>query len=208
MSAQETRKQILNAALDLFSQKGYEAVSVQEIASAIGIKAPSLYNHFKSKQEIFDALITEAQKQYDEQTNKMNVHFSAPEKDGSYFASMLPEELSKQVKTVFSYKLHDEYVSKERKLLSNEQYHSKEIAKLYTKLYYDAPINYHTALFELLIKEGVLKSGNTHIMAIEYVSPLLLLLSVCDREPEKEKQALEIIEKHIYQFVSMYGAEK
>ena len=50
-----TKQKILNEALTLFSEKGYSAVYVSDIADAVGIKAPSLYKHYKSKQEIFDS---------------------------------------------------------------------------------------------------------------------------------------------------------
>lgn len=49
---EDTKQRILDEALRLFSQSGYDAVSVERIASAVGIKAPSLYKHFKSKQEV------------------------------------------------------------------------------------------------------------------------------------------------------------
>ena len=52
-----TREKILEEALTLFSQKGYNGVSVREIAGAIGIKESSLYNHFANKQEIFDQTV-------------------------------------------------------------------------------------------------------------------------------------------------------
>ena len=52
----DTKQKILLEALRLFSQKGYDAVSVEQIASAVGIKAPSLYKHYKSKQDIFHAI--------------------------------------------------------------------------------------------------------------------------------------------------------
>ena len=49
MKQEDTRQMILTQALRLFSENGYDAVSVGEIAAAVGIKAPSLYNHFRSK---------------------------------------------------------------------------------------------------------------------------------------------------------------
>lgn len=49
---EDTKQRILEKSLELFSAKGYDAVSVGEIAKAVGIKAPSLYNHFPSKQAI------------------------------------------------------------------------------------------------------------------------------------------------------------
>lgn len=54
---EDTKQRILEKSLELFSAKGYDAVSVGEIAKAVGIKAPSLYNHFPSKQAIFDAIL-------------------------------------------------------------------------------------------------------------------------------------------------------
>ena len=52
-----TKREILNAALDLFSVHGYEATSTAQIADAVGIRKASLYSHFSSKQEILDELI-------------------------------------------------------------------------------------------------------------------------------------------------------
>ena len=42
-----TKERILNEALRLFSEKGYSDVYVSDIAEAVGIKAPSLYKHYK-----------------------------------------------------------------------------------------------------------------------------------------------------------------
>ena len=57
MKQEDTKRRILNKALELFAAKGYDSVSVGEIAGAVGIKAPSLYNHFSGKQAIFDAIV-------------------------------------------------------------------------------------------------------------------------------------------------------
>ncbi|XZF77068.1 TetR/AcrR family transcriptional regulator [Bacillus sp. AL-1R] len=48
-----TKDKIIAAALALFSKNGYEGTSLTEIAKAVGIQKPSIYNHFKSKEEIF-----------------------------------------------------------------------------------------------------------------------------------------------------------
>ncbi len=44
-----TRDKILNETLTLFSENGFDGTSVAQIAEKVGIKAPSLYNHFKGK---------------------------------------------------------------------------------------------------------------------------------------------------------------
>lgn len=45
-----TRDRIFNTSVELFSRYGYENVPMTQIGEAIGIKAASIYNHFKSKQ--------------------------------------------------------------------------------------------------------------------------------------------------------------
>ena len=46
------KEEIIYAALELAAEKGIKGVSMSQIADKVGIKAPSLYNHFKSKDEI------------------------------------------------------------------------------------------------------------------------------------------------------------
>ncbi|AXT52659.1 TetR/AcrR family transcriptional regulator [Aquimarina sp. BL5] len=67
---QESRKQeIVNAAAILFKEKGYSAVTMRDLATAMGIKAASLYNHIQSKQEILSTIIIELAEEF---TNGMN----------------------------------------------------------------------------------------------------------------------------------------
>ena len=57
MERNNTKQEILEAALNLFSVQGYEATSISQIADAVGIRKASMYSHFGSKQEILDALV-------------------------------------------------------------------------------------------------------------------------------------------------------
>jgi AcrR family transcriptional regulator len=54
---QRTRQAILDAALELFADKGYFGTSLRDVASAVGVRESALYNYFKSKEALFDALI-------------------------------------------------------------------------------------------------------------------------------------------------------
>lgn len=51
------KEQIVHTAALLFKEKGYSAVTMRDIAAKMGIKASSLYNHIKSKQEILVAIV-------------------------------------------------------------------------------------------------------------------------------------------------------
>ncbi|OEH92033.1 TetR/AcrR family transcriptional regulator [Bacillus solimangrovi] len=51
---EKTKQKILNSALLLFSTKGYEETSLNDIASNVEIKAPSIYAHYSSKEDLFE----------------------------------------------------------------------------------------------------------------------------------------------------------
>jgi AcrR family transcriptional regulator len=53
----DTRDRILQVALDLFIEQGYEKTSLREIAERIGVSKAALYYHFASKEEIFRTLL-------------------------------------------------------------------------------------------------------------------------------------------------------
>lgn len=55
-----TQDRILDAALEVFSERGFEGATVRQIAAKVGVTDPALYSHFKGKREIFKALMREA----------------------------------------------------------------------------------------------------------------------------------------------------
>ncbi|MCZ6829981.1 MAG: helix-turn-helix domain containing protein [Gammaproteobacteria bacterium] len=52
-----TAERILDAAEDLFAEKGYAATSLGDVADAVGIRSPSLYNHFRNKEALYGAVL-------------------------------------------------------------------------------------------------------------------------------------------------------
>lgn len=53
---EETRKKILDIAFRLFSEKGYDRTTIQDIVDALGMSKGAVYHHFKSKEDILDHL--------------------------------------------------------------------------------------------------------------------------------------------------------
>ena len=66
MDRGNTKREILDAALELFSVQGFEATSISQIASAVGIRKASLYSHFENKQAILDTLVKAVFEHYGE----------------------------------------------------------------------------------------------------------------------------------------------
>ena len=54
-----TQDKIIQVSIDLFADSGYQNTSLSDIADGVGIKKPSLYNHFDSKEAIFLAVLEE-----------------------------------------------------------------------------------------------------------------------------------------------------
>ncbi|PLW67610.1 TetR/AcrR family transcriptional regulator [Pseudohalioglobus lutimaris] len=52
-----TAERILDAAEDLFAQKGYSATSLGDVADRVGIRSPSLYNHFRNKEALYASVL-------------------------------------------------------------------------------------------------------------------------------------------------------
>lgn len=198
--SEPTKQKILAESLRLFSERGYDSVSVQDIASAVGIKAPSLYNHYKSKEKIFEALMKTTLSQYDEFTAGLSVHVGAPESDSGVFTTITADDLVEKVKNIFTFTFKDEQISQFRKMMSIEQFRTPELSIMYNQRFVDRMISYHKGIFEGLIAAGRLKELDAGILALTYVSPVITLLGVCDREPERFDECLEQLEKHVRLF--------
>lgn len=116
-----TKQEILETALDLFSVLGYEATSVSQIADAVGIRKASLYSHFGSKQEILDALVETVMEQY----NRHSV-FARADWDDHVFTrdkeDITPDAAVQMILGHVRYILHDPQISKSRKMLTIEQF--------------------------------------------------------------------------------------
>lgn len=200
-----TKEKILKEALSLFAERGYSAVYVGDIAEAVGIKAPSLYKHFKSKREIFDAILDEMKSRYDSQAFSLGMDGNSAEADADLFSQVSEDRLVQIGTGLFLYFLHDEYAGKFRRMLTIEQFREEELSALYQKQYVDDPLSYQSAMFAMLSAGGLLTIDQPDIAALHFYAPIYMLLTVCDRQPEREQEQLDLIERHIRQFNRVYG---
>lgn len=200
-----TKERILDEALTLFSEKGYANVFVGDIAERVGIKAPSLYKHYKNKRAIFDAIIDEMNRRFEEQAKSLQITGTDASADADVYKDISEDRLLKTGRDLFLYFLHDDYTRKFRKMLTLEQFHDAELAKIYSKLYVDDPLSYQGMLFGFMVTSGVLKTDNVQIMTLHFYAPIYYLLTICDREPDREPEALKLLDDHIRQFDRLYG---
>ena len=201
----DTKHRILDEALTLFSEKGYANVYVGDIAQRVGIKAPSLYKHYKNKQAIFDAIIDEMNNRFAQQAQALNINGTDPTADAEVYKTMDEDHLVRLGSDLFRYYLYDSYTKRFRKMLTLEQFQDEELAKIYSRQYFDMPLSYQGMLLGLMVSQGLLASDNVPIMTLHFYAPIYMLLTLCDREPKREQEAVRMIEEHIRQFDKLYG---
>ena len=203
MKQEDTKQKILDKALELFSSRGYDAVSVGEIAQAVGIKAPSLYNYFPSKQAIFDALVESVAAQYTRDTDQISIHVQNAPQDIPVFTAITEDALYEKVRQIFEYSLHNETIRRFRRMMTIEQFRSPELAALYSRRYVGRVLDYHAGIFRALIAAGEICPEDPDTLAMLYVAPVVTLIGVCDRQPEREAECLERLRKHVGLFFRM-----
>ena len=203
MKQEDTKRKILDKALELFSAYGYDSVSVTEIARAVGIKAPSLYNHYPSKQAIFEAIVKSTAARYEADTDRIDIHVQNAARDISVFTEITADTLLEKVRQIFVYSLHNETISRFRRMMTIEQFRSPELAELYSKRYVERVLAYHAGIFRALIAAGEITAEDPDTLAMLYVSPVLTLIGICDRQPEREDECLEALENHVRLFFRM-----
>ena len=197
-----TKARILEKALELFSAQGYDAVSVGDIAKAVGIKAPSLYNHYPSKRAIFDAIVEETAAQYERDTGRIDIHVQ----DVPVFTAITADALVEKVRQIFDYSLHNETISRFRRMMTIEQFRSPELAELYTRRYVERLVAYHADLFRSLIAAGEIVGEDADALAMMYVAPVITLIGICDRQPEREAECREKVDAHVRLFFRTYNS--
>ena len=137
MKRESTGQRIVKEAVKLFAKEGYEAVSVEQIAAQVGIKAPSLYKHFKSKRDIFDHIlqIMEQQDREQAQAQACCVPTETADKEPEAYENAGVTELIAFSRQQFRYWTEDPCASAFRKMLTVEQYRTEEMNGLYQQYF-------------------------------------------------------------------------
>ena len=197
--AKDTKARILGAALEMFSQRGYAGTNIRELTASLGLGKSSMYRHFESKEEIWDALLDE-----------MIAYYAA--RFGS--AEHLPpvpdslEGLVGMTLRMVDFTVHDARIIMTRKLLTIEQFRDERARSLATKHFLTGLTDMFTPIFAGMMEKGLIRRDDPAMLALAYTAPISALIHLCDREPEKTDDALRQIEAFSRHFVRVYGAER
>lgn len=194
--AKGTKERILAAALEQFSQKGYKGTNIRELTASLGLVKSSLYRHFDSKEEIWNALLDRMIAYYEERFGSLEHLPPAPDS---------LEGLVALTMRMVDFTVHDEKVVKSRKVLSIEQFRDARARSLATKHFLMGLTEMFSHLFSGMMEKGLFRPDDPRMLAFAYTAPISALIHLCDREPEKTKEAMEQIEAFSRHFIRVYG---
>ena len=193
-----TKEKILDAALTLFAKNGYDGTSMEQIAGIVGIKAPSLYKHYKGKEDILNALIDSAEARYEEM-------FGSEKNIGKVPQSR--EEFIKVTLKRISFTIKDPVIRKTRMLLVQEQFRNERISEATTRHQLDGIQRMFAKIIKGMMDEGIVIDDDPELLAVELTAPAVLQIARSDRQPQYEEECIEYIEKHLQHFCRVYMRE-
>ena len=195
-----TKEKITETALDLFSQRGYDGVSVRDIARAVGIRESSIYNHFQSKRAVFDAIVDLCVQQSERYFREGGLPYDAGD-DASVYAGIGMEDLQELIERTFRFFFDDPWNARFRRLLLLSQFTEPRCRDIYRQLYRDKCVQVQAFIFSALMDRGELRREDPLAVAAEFHGPMFMLIHTCDSFEE----ARPLIRAHVEQFQKNYA---
>jgi AcrR family transcriptional regulator len=157
-----TKEKIFQVALDLFAQKGFDAVSMREIAEAVGIKKASLYSHFSGKDELLEQMFEYPMSRL----SSIGPHGADAEQ---MIVSMGFDGFMTMACGVFNKWISTPEMEKVWRIICIELYHNEPMKKFYDRFTGEA-IAFWRSNFDIMMKHKLIKRLDPDMLAREYLS--------------------------------------
>ena len=188
----KTRELILQTALKLFSQKGFEAVSVRDIAAELELTAPALYVHFKSKQDILEAILRRMEERDAELSGQDGVPQETFADNPNSYDHVSLDNLMVFTLDMFRYWTEDEFAVRFRHLLTIEQFRDKRFADLFQQYLGNGVVQYLEDIFRKNTH------GDPHNLAVSFWALFRFLLEQYDVAMTKKAKTLIVKQLETY----------
>lgn len=181
-----TKEKIFNVSLDLFSKKGYDSVSLREIAEEVGIQKSSIYSHYSSKEAILMDIFNQFTNSFEIDNEEIQLSENNPLLEN-------PELFYHKGSEVIKNMLFQEQNLKIWKLILIQMHHNETIKSFFENEILVKPLVFWQGLFTILKeKEIIHKDSNPQLLAKQYYSfPIYLLLEICAKYDDIPKEILE-----------------
>lgn len=181
-----TKEKIFNVSLDLFSKKGYDSVSLREIAEEVGIKKSSIYSHYSSKEAILMDVFDQFTASFDINDENIELNENNPLLQNPELFYHIGSEAIKNM-------LFQETNLKIWKLILIQMHHNETIRSFFQNEILVKPLEFWKGLFSILKEKGIIqKDSNPDLLAKQYYSfPIYLLLEMCAKYEDIPQEVLE-----------------
>lgn len=189
---QRTRQAILDAALDLFADKGYFGTSLRDVAAAVGVRESALYNYFASKETLFEALIAA---DHDSRLERLSVLLNDPGEDGR---ALLERVALGSLKNFAEPKQQQLF-----RILMSDGIRLARAGRLNLVERMSTSQAQLQKLMRRLIRSGVLRDGDPEMLALSFFAPLVIWrqLHAIDADLPLVRNARAFSRKHVDQFL-------
>lgn len=206
-----TKDGIRKAALALFAESGYDAVSTGMIAGKLGITKGALYRHFENKQAIFDSIIQKMFELDAERAEADRVPAEAFEDSPDGYGQTALADFCSFVSGQFDFWTGDEFAVPFRRMITLEQFKSPERNKLYQDVIGLGPVRYSEDLLREMLATGKLNERAERVgprnLALELFAPLHLMIQLADGGADREELKKSLAELTAA-FAARYGKKE
>jgi Transcriptional regulator len=177
-----TKQVIFDNALALFSQKGYDGVSVREIAKSVGIKESSIYNHYQSKKAILDDICGHFIK-------TLSVSRLPLEEVEKMLAVMRPSEVFLTFISSYGRQI-DKKITQMANVIFSEQFHNGMIHVIFTEELVRNNVSYYEKILSLMEEKKTIKACDKMVLANVFNNEQIMLtiqFAGCETDEERLK---------------------
>lgn len=204
---QTTRRRALDAAVALLAQSGASGVTMEAVATNLGIKAPSLYKHFENRADLMAQTRRILEEDYLLRHQALRAQLDRLSRDLKALGLLSPERFDQEVLSFLEPALTSPSARAYRQLLLSDG--SGAAAYLQKTLL--EPSEALQRFFEDLSGFNIFRRGESRVVALELVSPLAHLTALADVQAMSGGDLADLwadIRRHLKQFHRVYAVRE
>lgn len=191
VDGRDTREAIIDAALEVFAEKGFHGASLKEIAAPVGIRDSAIYHYFASKEQLVDAILAERTPRIPEEASSL---LDGPATDARAILERVARAIIELMKIPRTQKLFRVLMADGLRL------HAEQRVNLLR--YFDG--GRLAKLMERMIKQKMIRAGQPVLLAMEFTAPFHMLMMLRMLQPSHPfaKDPEGFVRAHVDQFLN------
>ena len=195
-----TKERILDVSLELFSQRGYSAVSIRDICKGVGIKESSVYYHFENKQNIFDVLLD----RFSEIAKGMMAQLENGLTEGQ---NSFSDGINTVSNCFFEQYLMNDFCNRVMRIMFIEQFNNESVRKLYQHWLMEEPLTFNSNIVSVFMIIGIIPNCCSEYLAVKYYAPIYFYAQKWWFNGELTEESKEAFRIDTYKHIQMFFGE-